>query len=202
MCPCATVRTTNSDRGIFAISLSALRPFCGIAVVLAASLLLSACSVLSEKTGYRCPAVSILQDAQKITRFKPGTGRDIIDIRFQAEIVNFTGACEYDQDGDKWEAEVELLIQIAVKRGPANKDGKIHFRYFAAIPEFQSQEQGKSIFSVAGHFEGNRRRLMYQDELSMRIPVVKPMDGQGLGIVLGFQLTPNELIYNRESKRR
>jgi hypothetical protein len=202
MYPCATVRTTNSDRGIFAISLSALRPFCGIAVVLAAALLLSACSVLGEKTVYRCPAVSILQDAQKITRFKSGAGRDITDIRFQAEIVNFTGACEYDEDDDKWEAEIELLIQIAVKRGPANKDGKIDFRYFAAIPEFQSQERGKSIFSVAGQFEGNRTRLIYQDELSMRIPVAKPTDGQGLAIVLGFQLSPNELTYNRESKGR
>ena len=151
---------------------------------------------------YRCPAVSILEAAQKITRFKSGPGRDITDIRLQAEIVNFTGSCEYDQDEDKWEAEVELLLQIAVERGPANKDGKIDFRYFAAIPEFQSQEQGKSIFSVAGQFEGNRTRLLYQDELSMRIPVAKPTDGQGLEIVMGFQLSPDELIYNRESKGR
>jgi len=151
---------------------------------------------------YRCPTVSILEDAQKITRFKSGPGRDITDIRFQAEIVNFTGACEYDEDDEKWEAEIELRVQIAVERGPASKDGKIDFRYFAAIPEFQSQVQGKSIFSVAGQFEGNLTRLLYHDELSMRIPVAKPTDGQGLEIVLGFQLSPEELTYNRESKGR
>jgi len=167
-----------------------------------AGLLIAGCSVLGEKTVYPCPAVYILEDAQKITRFKPGPGRDITDIRFQAEIVNFTGACEYDEDDGKWEAEIELAVQISVERGPANKDGKINFRYFAGIPDFQSQEQGKSIFAVAGQFEGNRTRLMYQDELSMRIPVVKPTAGRRLEIVLGFQLSPNELTYNRESKGR
>ena len=165
-------------------------------------MLLSACSVFGEKTVYRCPAVFILEDAQKLTRFKSGPGRDITDIRFQAEIVNFTGACEYDEDDDKWEAEIELLVQIAVERGPANKDGNIEFRYFAAIPKFQSQAQGKSIFSVTGQFEGNRTRLLYQDELSMRIPVAKPTDGQAIDIVLGFQLSPDDLSYNRESAIR
>ena len=140
----------------------------------------------------------ILDDAKDLTRFKPGPGRDITDILFEAEIVNFVGDCDYDEG----QAEIQLSVQIRVERGPANKGRKVAFDYFVAIPEFQPQSEGKRIFNVAGEFEGNRTRMLYQDDLDMTIPVKVPADGAALEIILGFQLTPEELKFNRSRKQR
>ena len=168
------------------------------ALIVALGLLASGCGLFEKDIVYRCPAVFILQDAKDLTRFKPGPGRDITDILFEAEIVNFQGNCDYD-DG---QVEIELLVQIRVERGPANKSREISFDYFVALPEFQSQPEGKRILPVTGGFEDNRTRLVYQDELTMNIPVKTPSDGAALEIVLGFQLTPEELKFNRSRIQR
>ncbi|MFT7572359.1 MAG: hypothetical protein ACI9JL_003410, partial [Paracoccaceae bacterium] len=83
-----------------------------------------------------------------------------------------------------------------------NKGRQVAFDYFVAIPKFQSQSEGKSVFNVTGEFEGNRTRMLYQDDLDMTIPVKVPRDGASLEIILGFQLTPEELKYNRSRKQR
>ena len=174
------------------------RRFFRIASVAALGLLAAGCGLFSKDTVYRCPAVFILEDAKDLTRFKPGPGRDITDILFEAEIVDFKGGCDYDEGA----AEIDLLVQIRVERGPANKNREISFDYFVAIPAFQSQPEGKRVLPVKGAFEDNKTRLVYQDELTMTIPVKAPTDGAGLEIVLGFQLTPDELKFNRSRKQR
>ena len=160
--------------------------------------LVAACGLFEKDTEYKCPAVFILEDAKELTRFKPGPGRDITDILFEAEIVNFVGDCDYNEG----EAEIELSVQIKVERGPANKAGQVAFDYFVAIPKFQSRSEGKSVFNVTGDFEGNRTRMLYQDDLDMTIPVKVPTDGAALEIILGFQLMPEELKFNRSRKLR
>jgi hypothetical protein len=175
-----------------------IRRLSRIAPVAALGLLIAGCGVFDKDVVYRCPAVFILEDAKDLTRFKPGPGRDITDILFEAEIVDFRGGCDYD-DG---EAEIELLVQIRVERGPANRNRDISFEYFAAIPAFQSQPEGKRVLPVKGAFEDNKTQLIYQDELTMTIPVKAPADGAALEIVLGFQLTPDELKFNRSRKQR
>lgn len=170
--------------------------------VSALGLLVAACGLFEKDVVYKCPAVFILDDAKDLTKFKPGPGRDITDILFEAEIVNFVGDCDYGDNDGKGEAEIELSVQIRVERGPANKGRQVAFDYFVAIPKFQTQSEGKSVFNVTGKFEGNRTRMLYQDDLDMTIPVKVPRDGAALEIILGFQLTPEELKYNRSRKQR
>lgn len=168
------------------------------ALVAAIGLLAAGCGLFGKDVVYRCPAVFILEDAKDLTRFKPGGGRDITDILFEAEIVDFKGDCDYDEG----QAEIELLVAIRVERGPANRNRNIAFEYFVAIPKFQAQSEGKRILPVTGEFEENKTRLVYQDEIEMTIPVKVPTDGAALEIVLGFQLTPEELKFNRSRRQR
>lgn len=175
----------------------------GVAACAAAlCLATAACSVFEKDQVYACPAVFILQDAQNLTRFKPGPGRDITDIRFEAEIFDFRGGCDVDEDDDKWEVEVELLVQISVERGPAAAGREIEFEYFVVLSDFQGQPGGKRIFPVKGEFEEGRTRLVYQDDVELNIPLKNPNDGGKTEIVFGFQLTPEELKFNRARWQR
>lgn len=175
-----------------------MRSVRAVATASALALVVTGCGLFDKDITYKCPAVFILDDAKDLTKFKPGPGRDITDILFEAEIVNFVGDCDYDEG----EAEIQLSVQIRVERGPANKGRQVAFDYFVAIPKFQSLAEGKSVFEVTGEFEGNRTRMLYQDDLDMTIPVKVPSDGAALEIILGFQLTPEELKYNRSRKQR
>jgi hypothetical protein len=175
-----------------------VRPVRTALAVSVLGLLVAGCGLFEKDTLGKCPAVFILEDAKELTRFEPGPGRDITDILFEAEIVNFVGDCDYNEG----EAEIELSVQIKVERGPANKVRQVAFDYFVAIPKFQSRSEGKSVFNVTGEFEGNRTLMLYQDDLDMTIPVKVTTDGAALEIILGFQLTPEELKFNRSRKLR
>ena len=165
-------------------------------------LLVGACGALKKDQVYRCPAVFILQDAKNLIRFNPGLGRDITDTRFEAEISNFRGQCDYDKDDNRWEVEVELLVQISVERGPANLGRDIEFEYFVILPDPEGKPRGKKVFPVKGQFEEGRTRLVYQDEVRLTIPLKNPNDGVESEIILGFQLSPAELVFNRSRRRR
>lgn len=197
---CATARTKASDGpGPADIDVTFRRATLLCTALLAIGLTVSACSAFrKEIPQYACPKVLILGDAGSLVRFKPGPGRDITDILFEARIANFVGGCEYTEDG----VGITLRVQIAVERGAANRDREIALEYFAAIPAYQPRPEGKSILPVSGSFADNRSRLIYEDEVDLTIPLETGSDGPDVEIVLGFQLTPEEIAYNRSLRRR
>ena len=129
--------------------------------------------------------------------FQTGPGRDITDIRFEAEIFDFRGQCNFDEDDGIWAVEVELLVQISVEKGPANRQREIELEYFVVLPAFEGKPGGKRIFTVKGQFEEGRTKLVYQDDVALNIPLKNPNDGGKTEVVFGFQLTPDELKFNR-----
>lgn len=174
------------------------RPAIPIALLTALGMSLGACGIFEKDIPQLpCPKVLILGDAGHLVRFEPGSGRDITDILFEAEIANFVGSCEYTKEG----VEIELRITLDVQRGPAARNPPIDFEYFVAIPKYQPRPEGKRVLPVKGAFEDNRSRLLYQDEVDMFLPLEKNGEGPDVEIVLGFQLTPEELEFNRSSRR-
>lgn len=157
----------------------------------------SACGLVEKRQRYSCPEVFILNDAQKLTRFQPGLGRDNSDIRFVAKISDFRGECDYNQDQGEWTVGVDLFVQISLDRGPANRSGDISFEYFVLLPDFEGKPGGKRIFAIDGVFREDSKRQIYQDNVQLLVPLKTPSEGAGTEIVLGFQLTRDELKFNR-----
>ena len=66
------------------------------------ALALAACGAVFGAGPQRvaCPGVAILREAQSITQFKPGPGRDLIDVRFEGESVR--SACPAAMTTVRW----------------------------------------------------------------------------------------------------
>lgn len=150
-----------------------------------------------------CPRVAVLKDADKITKFAPGPGRDLTDILLQAEIVSFVGDCAYEGDAPNY-TSVRMTIRIGVEitRGPSNRNRDVDLKYFVRIPQFYPSPEGNAVMSIKTSFPPNRDTIQYPDEpIDLVIPLHSGRVGRDYEVFLGFVLTPDELQYNRQNDR-
>ena len=131
-----------------------------------------------------------------MTRYKAGNTKDITDVLFQAKIVDFRGSCAYNRN--RTEVEIELNVAFEVARGQANRDRKVAFQYFVAIPYFHPAPQGRNVFSIATQFVGAATRFRINDIIQMDIPLKPKTSRDEYAVYLGLQLTLDELKENRQ----
>ena len=172
-----------------------IRPFVRASLLVAAALALSSCSSDNENQ-IACPSVEVLQDLGELVRFRPGPGRDPTDVLVEAWIDGVGGECS--QDGSDLRAE--LTVRIGTRRGPATKTDKAALDYFVAITDLQRNVLQRQSFKAAATFL-NRKTIVFQDVLDLRIPMARGAKTDSYAIYVGLQLSEKELAYNR-SKRK
>ena len=146
-----------------------------------------------------CPPVRIDKTASTLTQFRPDGGRDLTDVTLEAELVGYQGTCQYDRDDRAVEVEVTLAFTAAL--GPGARAREQSFRYFVAIPRYFPNPLGKKVFDARLVFPDNTDRIRYVgEELRLRLPLDLGESGTAYPVYLGFQLTPEELEYNRAQR--
>ncbi len=159
-------------------------------------LLLGACALFQRPPPGPCPRVSVLRDAAKLVQFRPGPGRDLIDVEFEGEITLLGGGCDYVDDDRVIEMRLEL--RIAALRGPAARGAKVELPYFVAIIGPDQAILAKQVFASPIEFEQNRRRAGALEQTDQTIPLQDGQTGADFEILVGFQLSAAQLDYNRQ----
>ena len=161
-----------------------------LALVLAAAAL-SACTGAASTPA--CPSVVKLPDADRLTRFD-GTGHDLTDVAFEARIGDLTSSCDYGDAG----YDVLTKVQFLGTRGPATAASSGDFGYFMAIVDSTGAVLAREEFASNFQFD-TKTRSGVAEELEQKIP---PTSGTApYTIYVGFQLTPDELDFNRGKVR-
>lgn len=153
-----------------------------------------------------CPEVAIVGEASQVTKFREGPGRDLIDVSSEGKITGFSGGCNYDFDGDTRDGvlTLEVAVDFNARLGPANLDHKARFNYFISVADADNNIVDKKVFGVEIGFQGNRTQSSYTDNdppLTMEIPLSAERAGYDLNIYIGFQLSDEELEFNRYQRR-
>jgi hypothetical protein len=140
-----------------------------------------------------CPHAGILADAADITRFRPG-GHDLTDMVLDGRITGVGGDCTRE-DGRTLKVTVHASVQLT--RGPAAKGPVEDVPFFVAVSE-NGQLLDKQVYRIAPAFPRNSDTLsITTDDVSLTLPVSPDKPGSAYDLVVGFQLTPDELATNR-----
>jgi hypothetical protein len=145
-----------------------------------------------------CPKVSIPPETREVTRFRSGGGHDMTDVVSRAAVLEYGGGCEYDNKG----VTVNLKLTLAAERGPATRDSQGAYQYFVAITDPAGQIIGKQQFDTTINFSPNVGKGGSVEDLQQRIPLAEGASAAGYGIVVGFQLAPDELAFNRNPQKK
>lgn len=175
------------------------------AVAAACLLAMAGCSS-DESDLAPCPSARVLGEPSELTRFADGAGRDPVDVVFEASFTRVAGECTYGTGGG--DIDVELTVVFDIARGPAGTDRAASFSYFVAVSERAAEGAAKprilarESFPVEASFPAARKGLRYTDVLDITIP---RGEGRGVGdyvMYLGFELSAEELSYNRRKGLR
>ena len=178
----------------------------GVAAV-AVAVTVAGCGAFSELIGSEppppCPTVSVLKDASVVTHFREGGGTDIVDVLNRGEITGFTISCEFDVDDDTGIGTItsDVIVQITASRGAADRLREATYTYFVALTDPGREVLAKKQFDTTVEFPGNLTVVTVQDEpVGLSIPI-SPERGAGYyEIFIGFQLTHDEMEYNRRQQ--
>ena len=161
--------------------------------VIGLGLLLAGCINAEEAVGPPCPTVQTLAAVANVTKFRDGPGRDLTDVVMDAEIVNFSGTCGTDDDG---RVDVDLVVNIEGRRGPAVREGDTTVDYFVAVTNGGELVFGKSVFTSEFDFKGNTARLQTDDQIVLDFKPAPGFVASSYDILIGFQLNEDERAYN------
>ncbi|PWC62534.1 hypothetical protein TSH7_04275 [Azospirillum sp. TSH7] len=168
-----------------------------------AVLVLSGCSGMGmgptnpSEAALACPKVNIVRDLQEVTVFRPG-GKDLTDLESRAALVDFTGSCDYTSNG----VTVNVNVYLVAERGPALPGNTAKYQYFVALAQPDDTLVSKAFFDTDVTFVPGQPRAGTREELTPKIPLPKDANAKDWKIYLGFQLTPEQLNFNRTQMKK
>ena len=175
-----------------------VRPAFAAPLVLA--LLLAGCGGKTKEeaaVGTYCPNPFVVQDAQSLTRFKPGPGRDPRDIAFQASLTGTGVECEIGRG----KLEVNLKLRVAVDAGPSVAAGTTSVPYFVRLLSGSDIAEGQDFNATFKLSTANPRGASVE-EITLTLPYNRPSDLGAYRVAVGLKPTQEELEYNRRAAQR
>lgn len=184
----------------------------GIFASLAAVMLLAGCAGQSKDPGVSCPETGILQDANDITVFNDEKAQGIENVIASARLANYGGGCVW-RDG---QVDFALMIDFQAVQGAEGKALKrFDFPYFIAILSPDEQVLQRQSFSTTVPFDNKRQaaaavdasrtQAVYlggagtmREEHRLRLPVQDRASASQYKVVIGFELSPEQLAFNRD----
>jgi hypothetical protein len=156
------------------------------------ALTLAACGGGSSDVNYACPSPFTVQDAERLTHFKDGPGRDPRDIAYEASIVGSGTKCSVSRS----RVDVTLLLRISANAGPSASAARTSVPYFVRVLDSNNNVVQSQEFTADFRLTSANPRATSQEELTLTLP----RDG-GFRIAVGLKPTPEELNYNRRGRQ-
>jgi len=167
---------------------------------------LGACSLgrsaVQKLTNDKCPKIRVLGDAREISVFRPGPSGGV-DLVYEARLTARGRGCSmlggHQASGGPEILDAGVKLTVVADRAPAARISKVKIPYFVAAVAPDNTVVGKRVFELEADFGGGRR-VTLEEAASARIPLYFSKDQSIYKIVVGFQLTPRQLAYNRQRR--
>jgi hypothetical protein len=171
-----------------------VRVWSAAALAAAAVLALAGCSGKSTKAGLNCPPVQPAPGADAIAFFRSG-GHEAKDVLAGARFYKLEATCAREKVG----VAVNATIEFYAQRETAETKG-LTLPYFVALVDPGQHLLTEEAFQTRIPFTGADVYTESKPEkITVHIPVKNDAEATAFTVVVGFQLTPDQLAFNRST---
>ncbi len=167
------------------------------AAAAAGLLVLAACAQFEQEIAL-CPNAAILEAPGELVRFADGTRAGPENVLFRTKMNQVSGVCDFDENT----IDMELSVAMEANRGAANTDGKAQFTFFIAVIDRDRKILMREDFPLIAVFERDDDDVKFSENLTLEIPRQEGFAPTDYSVYLGFEMTPDELAYNRRRQKR
>lgn len=141
-----------------------------------------------------CPPARLLSDTAHLTQFaETSAGTDAPAIRYEADLVSVSASCKRVRD--LW--SISVRVQASAGRvGPA-PDEAVVLPLFVALTEYDRRVLDKKVVGLPVPLDRASRASVQIAVEGLSTPRYVLRAGPGYEILIGFQLTPEQLAWNR-----
>tara|TARA_R110002073_G_scaffold180431_1_gene338797 strand:+ start:305 stop:871 length:567 start_codon:yes stop_codon:yes gene_type:complete len=145
-----------------------------------------------------CPSALTLYDAHRVVELDGGEAYS--NVAYTGEILAVRSLCRYFDD---LPINANLEMEMGFGRGPAATAETHTFRYFIAVTRRDSVVIHRESFPITVRFRAGEDRVFLQETIdSIMIPRANDtVAGDNFEIIVGFDLTPEQLAWNRTGAR-
>jgi hypothetical protein len=147
-----------------------------------------------------CPLMGVLYDSSRIVSFaQPGNQR-YANIAYTGEMQGVRGLCRYVEADP---IDMTMEVEMAFGRGPAATGDTQTYRYWVAVARRGRAPIEKAYFDVEVRFPRGQTVVTRTEDIG-RIVIPRAneeISGENFEILVGFELTPEQLQFNREGRR-
>lgn len=153
----------------------------------------------SRQNAGPCPAAASMYDVSRYVSFKDDGNELYSNLNFTGEIVDVKIWCRY-AGADPMEAEVE--IDFAFGKGGAATENSHTYPYFVAVVRNSGKVLNKEYFAVQSDFRDGTIDGARELIAKITVPRVdETISGSNFQILVGFDLSQEQLEFNRAGKR-
>jgi hypothetical protein len=146
-----------------------------------------------------CPSALSLYDAHRLVEIN---GEEITyeNVGFTAEIIGVRSFCSYYGERP---ILANLEIDMGFGRGPAARGDAHTYEYFVAVTRRDMAVIHKETFPVRVEFDAGEDRVYLTEEIeAISIPRAEEgTSGVNFEIIVGYELTPEQIEFNRSGQR-
>lgn len=147
-----------------------------------------------------CPLMGVLYDASRVVEFAAPNQERYSNIAFTGEMEGVSGLCRYVGDDP---ITMNLDINMEFGRGPAASADHQTYRYWVAVTRRGRAPIAKQYFDIDVRFPHGQDVVSHTEHIN-RIVIPRAnadISGENFEVLVGFELSPEQLAFNREGRR-
>jgi len=143
-----------------------------------------------------CPGSYVAPDADKLAVFKPNSDAKLDNVLYGVRVAAITSRCERADQG--------LVVQSKIDFQLVANDANIRtgsFVYFVSLVDAQQNILAKQDYTLPFEFDPRHRNLTLHEDFVEHVPLIDVSTGGNYAVVVGLQLTAEQLAFNRAGSR-
>lgn len=147
-----------------------------------------------------CPLMGVLYDNARVVDFAQPNNQRYANIEFTGEMQGINGLCRYVEANP---ITMSINIDMAFGRGPAATADRQTYRYWVAVTRRGRAPIEKAYFDVDVRWNRGESVVTRREEIEhIVIPRANAdTSGENFEVLVGFELTPEQVEFNRDGRR-